>query len=200
MISVLALDIAPHGVGWAVGKPDIARGGRAGWGMFRPEAKPDMEHITLLHFAHFLDDIHRKHKLTHIIWEKIFINPKAFDENTKRLQFNMEGIALVFCAANKVDPSHVTVASWRTRAYGTSKAPPHFRVNQYQETKFWKETAIAWAARRGWTVDTHDEAEALGVMHYLLHALDPTYAGLTDPIFNRLQNEADMQKGPIHGR
>lgn len=198
MISVLSLDIAPHGIGWAVGKPDIVRNGKAGWGMFYPEVKPDQEHVTLLRFAHFLDRMHEQYKFTHIIWERIFINPKNFTEATKRMQYNTEGICLVFCAANNVDPSDVTIDKWRKEAFGFTEAPPHRRQKPGDARKFWKESAMQWAAMRGWMVDKDDEAEALAIMHYLLQALDKTYRTLTKEFSNRGEQDAFFKRG-AHG-
>lgn len=77
--------------------------------------------------------------------------------------------------------------------------PPHYRVNDYQRTKFWKELAIQWAASMGWTVTEHDEAEALAVLHHTLHCVDRNYEAFANALRSRREQDAVFKRGAIHG-
>ena len=197
MISVLAFDLAKNRTGWAVGKPDIMDKGKAGWGVFEPEPGDNMEHVTLGNFARLLQDLHKRHEITHIVWEKLFVdlNPQKFQFNGTRGQIHLEGVLLAYCGLHDINPSDVAISTWRKATYGTAKAQPN--EGGKLEDGYWKKLALSWAASHGYTVAYHDEAEALAILWWALGQLDTRFAGWSDPIFRRNDLHAMFRRG-IH--
>lgn len=204
MISVAAFDISLSSTGWAAGVPAIMdrKSAHPGYGTFEPDKGEDTEHLTLYRFWELLQRLHTQHNLTHIVWERIFVSfqdPRGrskFQFNGTRRQFQMEGVLLAFCGMHNIQPLDVGISTWREHAYGSAKAPPN--EGGKLEPDYWKKVAVAWAAKAGYFVTTHDEAEALAIMDWALSMLDSRYAGWSDPIFRRNGLDQIYRRG-IHG-
>lgn len=196
-ISVLAFDLAKNRTGYAVGTPNLMEGKAAGWGVFEPEPGDDQEHVTLGNFARLVQDLCKRHAVTHIVWEQIFVdlNPQKFQFNGTRAQFQFEGILLGYCGLHDLNPSNVHVKTWRKTVYGTSKAEPN--EGGKLEDGYWKKLATSWAAKQGYFVQHHDEAEALAILWWALGQLDTRFASWADPQFRRTDLHAMFRRG-IH--
>lgn len=201
-IRVLALDISLRSTGWAVGSPGEA----PRWGTFKTTKASweDREHIELHRFR--LDVLAHHHggntPLSHIFFENIFVNtnPKAFQFAGTDGQLMFKGVVLDFCATHNITPSEPSVSQWRARFLGKDESK---EIREATEARTdarrneWKRRVMAECGRRGWMVNSDDEADALGILDYALCVLDRQHAGRTDPIFrrNQLRNERERYFG-----
>lgn len=198
--SILALDISLRSTGWAVGSPDC----RPRWGVL-PNPKGgewdnDKEHLVLARFRAFLADHHARSQLTHIAFESIFIdvrNPKKFQFNGTDAQLMYKGIVLEFCGTHGILPAEQPVAQWRARFLGKDERAEIRNLteaNTEARRKEWKRAVTLECTRRGWFVETDDEADALGILDFVLSATSRQHAGRTDPIFRRNQLRGERER------
>lgn len=185
---VLALDIAKHRTGWAVGRPGM---NRPWWGVYALGGEWDRhEGKRLNEWREFLIRKIEEHGVTYIAMERPFIDLKAFDANGTVPILQMIGIALELAQARKIRAGAVAIQSWRSHFLGTSRAPK--TLASHQRTAALKDLATKRAAERGWLTQYHDEAEALGIMDFALACLDADYDHRIGPIVSRAELEADI--------
>lgn len=199
-VRVLALDISLRSTGWAVGSPDS----RPIWGIIKNprggEWDNNGEHLVLARFRKFLADHHAHSQLTHIFFENIFVDTGTdrFQWNGTDAQLQYKGVVLEFCGTHGVKPSEPTVVEWRSRFLGKDGTMAiregETRANTDARRKEWKRAVTIECSRRGWFVETNDEADALGILDYALCVVDSRYAGRTDPIFRRNQLRDERER------
>jgi hypothetical protein len=70
---------------------------------------------------------------------------------------------------------------WRSHFVGFCRAPKHLSPNERR--KHLKSAAMDACAARGWPVETDDEAEACGILDYVLSLDNPSYGAQSSPLF-----------------
>lgn len=193
---VLALDIAKHRTGYAIGHPGM---NRPYWGVHALSGDWDRHEGERLHqWRSFLERIITERHVTYIAMERPFIDMKSFDWNGTAPILQMHGIVLELAHARGIRAGAVAIASWRSHFLGTSKAPPG--LASHQRTAALKDMAMRECASRGWLPEYHDEAEALGIMDYALACLDPDYDHKTGPAVRRAELKAEVAAFRGEGR
>jgi hypothetical protein len=95
MTVALALDIAMHTTGWALGGEDW---GRPQWGVFKTKDWKTEQEVNLHAFRQFLDSKANTFALTHLVIEDIFVDNrnggKAFNFSGTQAQLMLAGVAL----------------------------------------------------------------------------------------------------------
>ena len=187
-LSVLALDIAKHRTGWAVGRPGM---NRPWWGTYNLAGDWDRHEGKRLHqWRTFLEAKIEEHAVSYIAMERPFIDTKDFDWNATMPILQMWGIALELAHARGIRAGAVSIQSWRSHFLGTAQAPKGLAKGQ--RTNALKDMAVRRAAQRGWLCEYHDEAEALGIMDFALACLDPDYEHATGPATRRAELKAEI--------
>lgn len=185
---VLALDIAKHRTGWAVGRPGM---NRPYWGVYELGGDWDRHEGQRLHqWRSFLARKIEEHAVTYLAMERPFIDLKAFDWNATAPILQMFGIALELAHERQIRAGAVAIASWRSHFLGTAKAPPG--LASAQRTSALKDMAVRRCLQRGWLCEFHDEAEALGIMDFALACLDADYEHKTGPDTRRAELKAEV--------
>ena len=187
---VLALDLALRRTGWAVGWPGMQR---PFWGVHDTVGDWDGREGAHLHaWRRFLEARFDEHRVTCIAMELPFIDGKAFNFNGTVAVLQMQGIALQLAHARGIDAKGVPIPSWRAHWLGQAIAPKH--LAQKERTPWLKEQAMRRAADRGWYVQHHDEAEALGIMDFALACLDADYDHKVGPAVRRTELRAEVAR------
>ncbi len=197
----LALDHAPNNTGWAIGSP---KAGRIASGVFHLKSWGDNEPERVDALYEWLCGLIQKHEVTHVFYElwtqqspdrRNGRKTAAFDLNTRMNQGAVVGVIWLAsrkAAGRPLPCSAVPISSWRSRFLGTTKATPGL-AGVYGEDSL-KDKALRVCAKRGWLVEDHNEAEALGILDYSLCSLDRHYAGATDGIFRRAELTEDTAR------
>lgn len=185
---VLALDIAKHRTGWAIGSPGMDR---PYWGHYSLAGEWDKHEGLRLHqWRNFLEATINRHGVTYIAIERPFVDTDDFNYNGSIPILQMWGIALELAEARKLRHGVVSIGSWRQHFLGTAKAPAG--LAKAQRTNALKDMAMRQCAHRGWLPEFHDEAEALGIMDFALACLDPDYDHKTGPVVRRTELKAEV--------
>lgn len=187
-LTVLALDIAKHRTGWAVGSPDMER---PYWGTYELAGDWEKHEGLRLHqWRTFLESKIAAHHVTYVAMERPFIDMRDFDYNGTVPIIQMWGIVLELAQSLKLRHGAVPIGSWRAHFLGTAKAPAG--LAKAQRTTALKDMAVKQALNRGWLCQFHDEAEALGIMDFALACLDPDYEHKTGPQVRRAELKAEI--------
>jgi hypothetical protein len=195
-IRVLALDIAKHRTGWAVGYSGMTR---PSWGVYNLAGDWDRHEGLRLHqWRNFLEVTIDTHSVEYIAMERPFIDLKSFDWNGTAPILQMHGIVLELAHARGIRAGAVSISSWRSHFLGTSKAPAGLASNQ--RTNALKDMAMRQCLRRNWLCEYHDEAEALGIMDFALACLDPDYDHAVGPDVRRAELKAEVAAFRGEGR
>jgi len=184
-MKVLALDQAPLNTGWAIGTPCD---GKPVWGVFTLPTWGNHEGERLLSFWRWLRTTLADNEISHCFYEDyVEVRGKSYDVAMK--QGMQIGIIELLCAEMNIPLKVVPVAAWRTRFLGTTKATPGLKG--VYEAEDLKQKALRACALRGWLVEEHHAAEALGILDYGCCTLSKKHAGAADPIFRRAQLKED---------
>lgn len=185
---VLALDIAKHRTGWAVGTPVMER---PYWGVYELAGDWDRHEGLRLHqWRNFLEAKIRQHRVTYIAMERPFIDMEDFNYNGSVPILQMWGIVLELAQGLQIRHGAVPISSWRAHFLGTAKGPAG--LSKAKRTDALKDMATKQAASRGWLTRFHDEAEALGIMDYALACLDADYDHKVGPTVRRAELKAEV--------
>lgn len=185
---VLALDIAKHRTGWAVGSPVMSR---PSWGVYQLAGDWERHEGLRLHqWRTFLKSTIRERGVTYVAMERPFIDQRDFNYNGTVPIIQMWGIVVELSQALQIRHGAVPIGSWRSHFLGTAKAPAG--LGKAQRTSALKDMAMRQCAQRGWLPEFHDEAEALGIMDYALACLDADYDHKTGPVTRRAELKAEI--------
>lgn len=198
---VMSLDQAPNNTGWALGRPCDPR---PLFGKFElpPWGSDEPKRAAKLYL--WLTGMIDKHGVTHLFYEKDVPRagmgkaimsapkrgkPRPIVVNTKdpAITLNQNAvIAVVWLAAelNGIPVAPIDVNAMRSRFIGTS----HITGLQGEAlTKELKQRAVKACAMRGWLVEDHNVAEALGHLDYALSVVDRRHAGKMDVLSARTE-------------
>lgn len=189
-LRVLALDIAKHRTGWAVGFPGMDR---PWWGVYELAGEWDRHEGLRLHqWRTFLERKIDEHSVTYVAMERPFVDTRDFNYNGAVPILQMWGIVLELAQAKGIRHGAVPIGSWRSHFLGTAKAPAG--LAKAQRTSALKDMAVKQALHRGWLCQFHDEAEALGIMDFALACLDADYDHKVGPTVRRTELKAEVAR------
>lgn len=181
----LALDQSKTCTGWAIGAPGV----RVVHGAHQFKARPE-------HYGHFGNQVRdwvkakiEDHNIQHVLYEAPQL-PKGkagqfFRLHDRVILFSMVVVIEMACADAGVPVSQAEPGDWRKDAYGFSRLPKHYSGD-------WKSWAVETAREQGFDVSTHDEAEAIGMLHHMLIQKHPEIAAVTGPLFRRVEKMGGM--------
>lgn len=198
MTVVLALDIAKNRTGWARGS--AAPGSIPRWGVFETvnwdgNEGPNLKRWRELLCGELLDGC------THLAMENIFVDvrgaaAKAFNFSGTQAQMMLAGVAILIAEERGIPQLSVDCDHWRMRFLGLNRRPK----DSAKDSDYWKRLALKVAAQQhNWFCHHHDEAEALGILHYALGEIDRGYKDRTNGAFHRNQLDITMGRG-LHER
>lgn len=184
-MKVLALDQS-WTCGWAIGSTD---GSRPTWGVLKlPRGTDETPAFLALHA--FVTATIGEQGVGAVFFEATFLA----GHSNMQTEFGKIGLAAVIMLAagqQKVKAQQIPIQSWRSQFLGRSKPPPGL-IEQHVRTSWFKDAAIKSCALRGWLVDDHNAAEALGILNYGLCTVSPEYAARDAPIFRRAQTKQEV--------
>lgn len=183
-IKVLALDQAPRKTGWAIGRPCWPEPPL--FGVFSLPSWVDREGEMNSRFCEWLYHMIVSHGVTDVIYEAPVDNDKwAKDFQVTVTQGAQIGsIWTVTRNALGKEPTESTVQDMRKRFIGTNTVPPGLTRPDIRR-QWLKDQAIKACAMRGWLVEDHNVAEALGHCDHALSTLSHRHAGKSDVLFRR---------------
>lgn len=186
IVRLLGLDQSQEATGWSVGGLDDAPPKS---GVFRSAPWGKKEGAGILRFGNWLIGTIEKYHITAVCYEEPYIPKVTVDKFGKKRgntdidalkpMIFLEGEINRVCAKMGVPVKVVAISQWRSRFLGTTKASPGLTGKDARADL--KAKAVAACAELGWYVESHDEAEARGIMVYGLGDLSPDYAHKTDP-------------------
>lgn len=186
---VLALDISKNSTGWAVNASDWPR---PFWGTYSMPGPWDRhEGKRQLEWRNFLKDIIAQHAVTHVAVERLFIDMKDFNFNGTEPMMKFHGQVECLVAELGLNGYRVAINQWRAHFIGTGVAPKDI-TKPTDRTTWWKKAALKRCYDRFWMVENDDEAEALGVMDFVLTCVDDDYAHKTGPETRRKEHKAEV--------
>jgi hypothetical protein len=165
-IRVAGIDQSRNGFGWAVGSDDPAV--KPVWGTVSYAAAGRNEGLMFHLVRKTMNEIIDRGV------DKVF-----FEQPLKLPHDRLEGdlitigipaIIMLTCYERDIPYAWCKVDDWRSYFLGTKKAPPGL-TNGDARRKWFKETAMSECLQRGWLVEDHNAAEALGIMTFGLAAL-----------------------------
>lgn len=183
---VLALDIAKHRTGWAIGSPKWDRPYWGVWEMPMPWDRHEAERLDA--FYQFLTAKIADRGVTYIAMERLLIDMQDFNYNGTVPMAQMHGTALLAARHKGCRQGAVAIQSWRAHFLGQAAAPKH--LGKAQRTNWLKDEALKKAHARNWYCTVHDEAEALGIMDFALWCMDEDYQHKIGPFIRRAELKA----------
>lgn len=151
---VLSLDIATT-LGWALHKPGMER---PFFGSLRLPGGPGDIGWRAHKLREFLRDQHKMHGITHIVFEAQHVSSKI-DMKVIQMLLGLAGVAELFAHDKGIRIYKAHISEWRKhflgRGSGFGKDNP-------------KELALRACETLGWYTDSHDAADACGILDYFL--------------------------------
>ncbi len=154
MASVLALDIATN-LGWALHKPEMER---PFFGQLKLPGKPGDIGWRAHRLREFLRDQHRMHRFTHLVFEAQHVSSKI-DMNVIQMLLGLAGVTELFAHDKGIKIYKAHISEWRKHFLGRGSGFGNDNP---------KELALRQCAEFGWYPETHDAAEACGILDYFL--------------------------------
>lgn len=179
MRHVLALDPATRKFGWAIGSADMEA---PLTGVFNPPHAGERHGVMLGALRDWLDMQIKVYHCTKVIYEAPFAgaNAKGFGIVCKML-----GVVELVCDDHEIPCVRATSHEWRKRFLGHAQAPREIgkaltpSAARAARRDWLKTAALDGCKRRGWPVATDDEADAVGLLDFLLSLDSPSYAERT---------------------
>lgn len=176
----LALDQAPRAIGWALGGP---RMGEPLTNVVQIPAVGD-RHGDMLIMAHnWLERMIEAYPMKKVIFESPFLHPVARLANPGvfAVQNKLIGVIEMLCRKHLVACTEVAPSRWREHFMGCSSAPKSVPKNKRRD--WLKALAVQTCADRLWFVNSHDAADACGILDYALSCDFPEYGAKSTPLF-----------------
>jgi hypothetical protein len=187
MVKVAGIDQSRDGFGWAIGTDELDD--KPKWGVEKLGMSSSNEGMIYATAA--------KRVRTLIEWgaEKVFFE-EPIHLPTDKLQLlyltiGVPAIIMLTCQEAGVPCACVPIDEWRNRFLGTKRAPPGLN-QRAARTSWFKDKAISTCLQRGWLVEDHNAAEALGIMDYGLCCVSRKYLTRTGPIHRRAQGRTQL--------
>lgn len=74
------------------------------------------------------------------------------------------------------DPVYYAIQTWRSKTHGVTRTPKDASMSLAERSKFFKQAAVNYCERSGWTYNSADEAEALCILDAMRIEFEPNYA------------------------
>lgn len=157
--SILALDLATN-TGWAT----CPVGGEATSGQkTMPDTGRDIGRFLAV-YERWLISMLRDYEIDFIAYEQPIL-PRVKNLHTLRKLYSLTGLTELIGRKASAEVIEVPISSWRKHFIGRGTG---FKCRSLDP----KQMAITACYERGWNPATHDEAEALGILDYVMAKLD----------------------------
>lgn len=168
----LALDQAPSRVGFAYGKPGA---GLPGSGKLPLNGEGPLNQLR--DWLRLM--IVTKHVIL-VAYEAPFVGPLTRHDLLFRM-CELPGVIKLVCFDLMVPCEAVPPPTWRKHFLGFGQAPRG--IKKGQRTRIMKDAAMTACNERGWPIASDDEADALGILDYLLCRDFAGHGADTSPLF-----------------
>ena len=176
----LALDQASRRIGWAIGNANMLAPLS---GVFELPSAGARHGVMLTAARDWLDATVKCYHVTKVGFESPFCGPNPA---TFALVNKLIGIIELVCHDHNIHCVETMIDNWRNRFIEVCRAPKSIippgtsRGKAGTIRRAWlKEQSMIACAHRRWDVKTHDEAEACGILDYLLAIDDEAYRNRT---------------------
>lgn len=186
--SVLGLDTAMTKTGWAHYREGDDK---PSWGDYRTPAWGDDEGKYLWQFFEWLGNLCVDKAVTHIFIEDVRFKHTHSENLTQMVaSIGMIGQAAIVTHKLKdrgqlIELLAVQPQQWRKLFLGALPKPDGVVPHVWRKTL--KEAAVSQCHIRGWTVESDDEADALGIMTFGACTIDKTFLHQQGPLFRRAE-------------
>lgn len=180
-MTYLALDQAPSVIGWAIGSPDTTP---------RTGTQPVPKHgenygATLSYVSKWLTEACSAHHVRQVVFESPFIGGLT-NPTVVRSMCSLADHIDFWCFSMGIPCREVSVQTWRKHFLGRGTAPRNAAVGPKAARQWLKTQAMTACAARRWDVRTDHEADACGILDYVLACDFPDYAARTAPLMLEL--------------
>lgn len=163
MRHVLALDQSPRKIGFAIGRRDMLT---PITGVHELPAGRNGAHGPMLsHARDWLDTQIKVYHITKVCFETPFL-PSIGGRATWAVMNKLIGVIELVCDDHEIKCVETTPDNWRRHFIGICRAPKD--IQKTRRRAWLKERAMQACAARRWVVKTDDEAEAAGILSYVL--------------------------------
>lgn len=157
---VLALDQSTRRIGWAIGRHDMLA---PLTGVYALPAVGARHGVLMGLVRDWLDTPIKTYHVTKVAFETPF---SGFDAQNYALVNKMLGVVELVCDDHEIKCVEAMPVQWRKHFIGCGQAP---RTIPKPKRRAWlKEQAMRACAARRWDVKTDDEADACGILSYVL--------------------------------
>jgi hypothetical protein len=192
---VLALDQAPTITGWAYGGPN---------GAFKFGTKEfpdcgDNESTLMGEVFDWAVDLGKSIGVTAVFTEQLVIYPDRVHLPSLHKQFAIIHAVAFACGKHGLNVPHyeAPISAWRARFLGMASAPRS--ITKGGRKSFLKDAAQKACLDRGYLVDSHHAAEAVGILDYGLAELDEKYRWATNATVRRQREKATSEAALARG-
>lgn len=167
MRPVLALDQATRKMGYAIGSADMER---PIFGVFKPPLVGARHGVMLGAVRNWLDTQIKVFHIHTVCFEAPFCgaNQKSFALVNKLI-----GVIELVCDDHEIKCVEVTAGEWRKRFIGCTRAPKD--IPRKDRRTWLKDAATRACFARTWDVQSDDEADACGILDFVLAQESPSY-------------------------
>lgn len=157
----LALDQSIKQIGYAIGSPDMVEPVCGSWS---PPTAGARHGVMLSHVRDWLDGIIKHHRIFKVIFEAPFVGKRPA---AHAVVCKMIGVIELVCMDHDIPCVEVTSGEWRKQFFGAVRAPK--AIPKSQRRAWLKGQAIGACNDRGWQIGNDDEADAAGILNFVLH-------------------------------
>lgn len=156
----LALDQATKRIGFAIGSPDMIE---PICGHYEPPSAGARHGVMLGAVRDWLDTTLKVYHVHKLCFETPFsgLNPKNFGVVCK-----LVGVIELVCDDHEIPCVEVSPPEWRKAFIGRAQAPKD--IPRHHRRQWLKKRAMEACALRKWNVKNDDEAEASGILNFVL--------------------------------
>lgn len=190
-VTVLGLDQSTS-TGWAIMSPTMKV---PVWGVLKLPTGDDETGALRALYDHLAWAV-GEHGVSHVYFEQPLIPQHQVTMGSLRQFMYVAGVQLATALLLNRSAEQVPIQAWRKGFTGFGAAPAHdIEAGRKLDTgpvrrKWWKEQAVKACLARGWLVDDHNAAEAIGIAEFGLCCLAPSYRMRTGPLFRRAEMKA----------
>lgn len=193
-IKVLGLDQSTN-CGWAILGTDMTK---PIWGVAKlPTGDDETPGLRAIH--DLVAWAVTEHGVSRVYFEAGFIPQHQTTQGTLRQHMWIAGILLATSLLLNRSAEQVPISTWRKYFCGVGAAPKHDPetmrplATHPARRKWWKQEALKACLSRGWLVDSHDAAEAIGIATFGLACSSPAFHARQGPLFRRAQMRAEVR-------
>jgi hypothetical protein len=166
---VIGLDSAPRNIGFCIGSD--ADGARPSWGLWQPPDYGESDELLIRDVRKWAMTTIKSSGAEILFFEQIIIDHRHVNIPVTHKQFAV--VAALMCAAADTGIAcyEIEISKWRKRFLGKANAPKHAASGR----DYLKEAAMRECLNRGWLIDDHNIAEAVGIWEYGMAFASPEF-------------------------